>query len=593
MQVALYARVSTPTQEKNDTIESQVTLLQAYAQEYNYQVLPEYIFLDNGISGTRLDRPELERLRDCIQMGDVDAVLIMAPDRLARNYAHQWLLMEEFKKYNCQVIFVQTPFQDTPQGHLLLQVQGIIAEFEREQIKERTRRGRLAKAHKGEFIPWGCRAYGLRYIPKQPGCPPRAEIEPQEAEVVQQMFAWLIEEQLTTRQITKRLNQQKIPTKTGKNSVWHSATVRGILSNPLMTGHGYCHKTRATAQKDRRRKFTPKTTSTCNAREKRPVEEWIETTAPAIISQETFDKAQIQLAENRRQAARIYQPSSRRYLLRSLVRCGECGLFMMGTHQLSVGGQYEYLYYCCVGKDPVTVGRPQRCPSRRVRADRLDQLVWQSLYQLLQQPQTLAHEYQLSQQLQEGDLNQFQAQLARVDTQLQRLQRQLERLLDAYQQGLIELSELAKRRQQLLEQQAALDKERQHLKLQQQRSLHWQKVEMDLQQFHQNLGLCLDRLSFEDRQKLVQLLIERVVVFSNGDVDVYHLLPTSSYSESEAALSSQKKIFEQSQFYCLRLEDRNYVSRYQTKSQFRGLSSPLSDNAARPSRVFFVCVCGA
>ena len=149
MQVAIYARVSSVTQEKNDTIESQLQLLKAYAGKQNYQVLPEHVFLDNGVSGARLDRPGLDRLRDCIQMGDVDGVLILSPDRLARNYPHQWLLLEDFKKWNCQVIFVQTPFPDTPQGHLLLQVQGMIAEYERAQIKERTRRGRLAKARKG------------------------------------------------------------------------------------------------------------------------------------------------------------------------------------------------------------------------------------------------------------------------------------------------------------------------------------------------------------------------------------------------------------------------------------------------------------
>ena len=98
MQVALYARVSTSQQEKTDTIESQLAALQAYVAAYDHTVLPEHVFLDNGVSGSRLDRPALDRLRDQARLGDFEAVILLSPDRLARSYPHQWLLLEEFKK---------------------------------------------------------------------------------------------------------------------------------------------------------------------------------------------------------------------------------------------------------------------------------------------------------------------------------------------------------------------------------------------------------------------------------------------------------------------------------------------------------------
>jgi site-specific DNA recombinase len=160
MQVALYARVSTLNQQQEGTIASQVQSLHRYIQQQRWGLLPMHEYLDEGVSGARLDRPALDRLRDCAQRGEFDAVVVLSPDRLARNYAHQWLLIEEFEKLQVQWIFLQNPFGDTPQGKLLTQMQGMTAEYERAQIHERTRRGRLEKARRGEFIPWAYRCYG-------------------------------------------------------------------------------------------------------------------------------------------------------------------------------------------------------------------------------------------------------------------------------------------------------------------------------------------------------------------------------------------------------------------------------------------------
>jgi site-specific DNA recombinase len=256
MQVALYARVSTSQQEKTDTIESQLEALHAYVAAHDHTVLPEHIFLDNGISGSRLDRPALDQLRDQARLGEFEAVIILSPDRLARSYPHQWLLLEEFKKYGCGVLFMENPFGDSPHGQLLAQMQGMIAEYERSQIADRTRRGRLHKARKAEFLPWAYRVYGYRYIPKQAGLLPRVEVHPAQADVVRDMFRWLIDEQLTTRQIVKRLNARKIPTRTGQHAVWHAASVRGMLTNPIYTGQGAYNRTKAgVPRKETRRKF--------------------------------------------------------------------------------------------------------------------------------------------------------------------------------------------------------------------------------------------------------------------------------------------------------------------------------------------------
>ncbi len=178
MEVALYARVSTSQQQHEGTIESQRRALKHHIQHHGWSLLPEHEYIDDGISGARLDRPALDRLRDAARRGEFDAVVILSPDRLARNYAHQWLLIEEFEKMNTPLIFLQNPFGDSPQGKLLTQMQGMIAEYERAQIAERTRRGRLEKARHGEFMPWAYTCYGYRYLPKRHGCAPQVMIEP-------------------------------------------------------------------------------------------------------------------------------------------------------------------------------------------------------------------------------------------------------------------------------------------------------------------------------------------------------------------------------------------------------------------------------
>jgi len=218
--------------------------------------------------------PALDRLRDAAGRGEFDAIVVLSPDRLAREYAHQWLLVEEFKKLNTQLIFLQNPFGDSPQGKLLTQMQGMIAEYERAQITERTRRGKLEKARRGEFIPWAFHCYGYRYLPKRHGCAPQVVIEPAQAEVVRGMYRALIEEQLTCRQITKRLNQSKTPTPTGKNQFWQSSVVRHILTSCVYAG---------TARYNRRQPVAPKYRKTDEGKARdlktgrsyRPESEWV------------------------------------------------------------------------------------------------------------------------------------------------------------------------------------------------------------------------------------------------------------------------------------------------------------------------------
>jgi site-specific DNA recombinase len=184
MPVAYYARVSTNQQQHEGTIERPRRARKQHIQHHEWSLLPEHEYIDAGMSGARLDRPALDRLHDAARRGEFDAVVILAPERLARNYAHQWLLIEAFEKTHTQVIFRQNPFGDTPQGKLLTPMPGMIAEYARAQMAERTRRGRVEKARRGACMPWVYRCDGDRSLPKRHGCTPQVLMEPLEAEVV-------------------------------------------------------------------------------------------------------------------------------------------------------------------------------------------------------------------------------------------------------------------------------------------------------------------------------------------------------------------------------------------------------------------------
>jgi site-specific DNA recombinase len=137
---AIYARVSSDRQKEEQTVASQTSALRAYAAEHGYLVPDGWVFEDEGWSGATLVRPALERLRDLAAQGQVDAVLVYSPDRLSRRYAYQVLLLEEFARAGVDVVFVQAPRGETPEDVLVVQLPGMIAEYEKAQISERTRR---------------------------------------------------------------------------------------------------------------------------------------------------------------------------------------------------------------------------------------------------------------------------------------------------------------------------------------------------------------------------------------------------------------------------------------------------------------------
>ncbi|MGI0156199.1 MAG: recombinase family protein, partial [Thermoplasmata archaeon] len=330
--VALYARVSTGRQEQEKTIDSQIAALRSLAEAQGFAVSDEQVYRDEGYSGARLDRPGLDSLRDAAGDGRIGTLLVYDPDRLARNFVHQQVLLEELERRSVKVVFAQRPLTDRPEDRLLAQMQGVFAEYERTKILERTRRGRLYKARLGLFLGWTIAPYGYRLLPGPKGSASQVVVEEAEARWVRQMFQWIVEEGLSVRKVARRLNQLGVAPR--KAPFWSCSTVRTMLVNPAYTGTAYYNRSEAVEPKRRRNTGQyPRQPKSFHRR--RPQEEWVAIPVPALVSREMQVRTLAELRKHRWTFGRFPRHP---YLLRRLVTCGECGLRMNAAAQLPRSG---------------------------------------------------------------------------------------------------------------------------------------------------------------------------------------------------------------------------------------------------------------
>ncbi len=520
MRAAIYARVSTERQERQQTIDSQLAALRAWAEAGGHELSDRHVFRDEGYSGSRLDRPGLDALRDAVRDGEVEVLGVLAPDRLARKYAYQVLLLEEFRRAGCAVAFLGRAISDDPGDQLLLQIQGAVAEYERALLSERFRRGKLQKARAGQFI--GVHApYGYRRLPRRDGVAGRLAVDETEAEVVRMLYGWLTEERLTLRQILKRLNAGPWLPRCGRRP-WAAGTVHHILSDPVYAGTAYANRYEYAAASGPRSGRKPGHGGR-GCRRLRPEEQWIPIAVPPLIDRVTAERAEAQLARN---AALASRNSKRRdYLLRCLLTCGGCGLAMHGTTRPTPGGGRRY--YRCGRRDCVRTGRAQPCPRACVDGEALERAVWGHVRDLLADPDQLTAQFRHLTAETDRDAPPEQGPERRLMARLDGLARADARLLDAYQAEVISLEELSERRRQLAGQRHAFEGE-----LERQRDLRRQRaraqgVLADLTAFRERVRGRLDEASFADKQAVLQLVVERVIVHESS-LEIRHVIPLHS-----------------------------------------------------------------
>ena len=496
MRVGIYARVSTEAQEARGTIGSQLEALRARVAAEGEELVAE--FVDDGWSGARLDRPGLDALRDAAERGDIEAVWCLSPDRLARSFAYQMLVLDELARFGVAVHFTDSPpIENDPEARLLVQVQGVIAEYEKAKFAERERRGKLFRARAGEVLSRKV-PYGYRRVPRGPEGPAHLVVHEAEAAVVKRIFADFLGG-TSIRRIAVALASKGTASPDGK-PVWPLATIGRLLRNEAYVGRLYWNRTHTS--------YDPSVGR--NRQSRRPREDWVQIPVPAIVSDETFEAVQQAAANNTVFSPRRTEPGT--FLLRRLVRCGHCGV-KLAAHR----AQREYgmaRYYLCPHHDPVRAGgESRRCPERRVRADELDAFVFGQVRQLLSRPELLsAGEAALASASPAPDDDLLAAQLARLERRRDTAQEERRRLADLYQAGVIERAEMSRRAAELEARSRRVDQEREALVAQRAELAQANNLQRRITGFAEQALAGLDNLDFNGRQQLLRLVLEDVRV---------------------------------------------------------------------------------
>jgi site-specific DNA recombinase len=435
--------VSTTDQADNGySLPTQIEACHALATQQGYHVDPAHIFTDD-YTGTSLNRPQLRRLREVVRSGAVQTVLVHDLDRLSRRLVHQLILTEEFERAGVALIIGTTPRDTkTPEGQLLVNVQSVLAEYEREKLRERTLRGLCGRAQAGK-PPGGTVPLGYRH---QNG---RYEIDEGEALLVRRIFAMYIEEGLSINAIVKRLTAERVPTHSDRRQrhqkkldvgIWHGARVHGVLTSETYIGALYYNKTERIASATNPDKKT--------RWRQRPREEWIGIPVPPIITQEVFDAAQAQTRHNAAQSRRNMKYD---YLLSGRLVCGACARRMHGQCDVRTMRRF----YKCT-RPPWQLETPCR---GEINAETLEATVWHAVEAALNNPTLITDEVARRRAHageQDGELVREREALER---QLTRCERDMTKWEAAYLDEVIDLADFKAKKADITTQQAALEAE--------------------------------------------------------------------------------------------------------------------------------------
>jgi site-specific DNA recombinase len=508
MQVGIYARVSSDLQTENGTINSQIAALLERVKSDGFQAPEELQFIDDGVSGATLIRPSLERLRDVVYGGTLERIYIMSPDRLSRKYAYQILLIDEFRRSGVEVVFLNKQTGDSPEDELLLQVQGVVAEYERAKIMERSRRGKLHAAKHGSVSVMAAAPYGYRFISKKVSEDGEAhyEIVFGEARVVQQVFEWVAKERVTVREVCRRLQSNGIKTRAGREN-WDSKSISDMLKNTSYIGKAAFGKTK---QGPKRPSYRPAKGSDKKKPDpysvyKVPEEEWIFIPVPSLVAPALFESVQEQLVQNRA-TARVRREGAK-HLLQGLIGCSFCGYALTAKPGICGKKKYSYIYYRCSGSDAYRQHDGKAiCANKPVRGDLLEAAVWAQVLNVLQKPELIENEYK--RRLGSGQTH----DASHLQNEQAKLRNAIARMIDGYADGIIEKREFEPRVKQARAKLARVEAQLRTASEAANADNQLRLLILHLGDFSSHVLANLQTLDFETKRNVIRALVKRVEI---------------------------------------------------------------------------------
>lgn len=523
MKCAIYARVSSEKQEQEGTIKSQITALRDFGSKNNFEIVDEY--LDDGYSGELLARPQLDRLRDDADRGRFEKVLILHPDRLSRKYAYQVLIMEEFKKRNIGVEFVNHKIGDNPEDELLLQVQGAVAEYEKTKILERSRRGKLAQAKSGRIIG-NIAPYGYAYEKGQAKNTRGYTINEEEAKVVKTIFSLYLELGSLSR-VSKELKELGIAPRK-KGNIWRHSSLYRVLRDETYIGTTYYGKHRSVEKEGNGGyKRTKK-----SGREWREKKDWLPIEVAPIVDKTIFENTQ-RLLQKR---FKPFGTTRLKYMLGGLLRCATCGNTFAGENS------HDYRYYRCSNRQrrhPL----PKNCDAKMIFADKLEGVVWKAMFEIITKPSLLiksaglgAKEEELKRDEEQGFFKELKALEVKLDKEIARR----ERLVEIYRDGDISKEDYRVKIEASYSAIESLKKEKAEKDKILQQSKNIPLLKEVIYNFSKLMKLKMSNLTYDQKQLVLRLLIDRIIVDSNNkSIVIKGVIPTREPEKVVNGLFSQ------------------------------------------------------
>ena len=497
--ISTYARVSTARQEEERTIEVQLGALRDFAREHGYTIVKEYI--DDGWSGDILARPSLDQLREDAKKKMWQAVLIYDPDRLARRYSYQELVMDELRDMGLEVMFITVPSPKNSEEKILHGVRGLFAEYERAKIRERFRLGKVRKVKEGHVL-LSDPPFGYSYIPRQGDRHGFLKIDANEAGVVRLLFDWVGNRGLTLRQVVRRLQEQGIRPRRSERGVWNTSTLSTLLRNSVYIGEAHWGSSHSVVPKhplktDTYRKIK-KTSRRLN-----PKEEWLFVPVPAIVEKDLFDRTRAQLANN---YALCIRNKKNPYLLAGKIRC-VCGRTRSGEGPL----KGKRLYYRCTDR-VLRFPLPRACRERGLNARIADDLVWKAIVELMSSSELMKQQVERRMNSDQATPARPAEDIAAIEREVEKLKEQASRYNAAYGAGVFTLEQLRECVMPLNDKIKGL--EAQITETRQQRQAMETDVPPtadDIERFANQARQKLHDLNFEQKRAIVLNTVEKIV----------------------------------------------------------------------------------
>lgn len=498
--IAIYGRVSTGRQEEEQTIENQIHELEEFAKKNGWTIVKRY--LDEGWSGDILARPQLDQLRQDANEKFWDAVLIYDPDRLARRYSYQELVMDELREAGVEVVFITTPAPKNGEEKILHGVKGLFAEYERVKIAERFRLGKMRKVREGHLLTSDA-PYGLTYIRMRDREHGHYVVNDDEVRNLRMIYEWVDEESITVRGVVKRLQEMGIKPRKSKRGVWSTSTISHLLHNTTYIGEAYYGKSYGVIPehpyKIEKYKKLKKT-----SRKVRPSEQWVKIVVPPILDRDLFFRVQERLKSN---FALSPRHTKNHYLLGGKLWCG-CGNRRTG----SGARQGKNLYYGCIGKVR-SFPFPSTCDDRAVNARIADDLAWHKIAQLMSSPDLLRKQIERWLEKQRGKVGHAEVDVKLIEKEIVRAQNEEDRYNKAYGAGLFSIDQLreytlpVRERINSLEMQMATASAKSNAAT----TLNLPNKER-IEEFAAKATTMLKRLNFEAKQAIVRSVVEKGVI---------------------------------------------------------------------------------